>query len=76
MVITLVSTAGNRKTESMDKDSDLIAIPFIVGVLAAVLIVMAGFFLVGAAAGFPMLIIAMVAVGYFAYRGLKKDTPS
>jgi hypothetical protein len=60
----------------MDKDSDLIAIPFIVGVLAAVLIVMAGFFLVGAAAGFPMLIIAMVAVGYFAYRGLKKDTPS
>jgi hypothetical protein len=60
----------------MNKDSDLIAIPFIVGVLAAVLIVMAGFFLVGAAAGFPMLIIAMAVVGYVAYRGLKKDTPS
>jgi hypothetical protein len=56
----------------MNRDSDLIAIPFIVGVLAAVLVVMAGFFLVGAAAGFPMLIIAMCVVAYFAYRGLSK----
>lgn len=54
----------------MNRDSDLIAIPYIVGLLAAVLAVMAGFFLVGAAAGFPMLIIAICVVGYFAYRGL------
>jgi hypothetical protein len=57
----------------MNRDSDLIAVPFIVGVLAAVLIVMAGFFLVGAAAGFPMLIIAMCVIAYAAYRGLSKN---
>jgi len=54
----------------MNKDSDLIAIPFIVGLLVAVLAVMAGFFLVGAALGFPMLIITMCIVGFVAYRGL------
>ena len=57
----------------MNKDSDLIGIPFIVGILAAVLIVMAGFFLVGAAAGFPMLIITMCIVAYVAYRGLSSN---
>ena len=50
--------------------SDLIAIPFIVGLLAAVLVVMAGFFLAGAAVDFPILIITMCIVGYVAYRGL------
>ncbi len=54
----------------MNRDSDLIAIPYIVGLLAAVLVVMAGFFLVGAAAGFPLLIIAMCVVAYAAYKGL------
>ncbi|MGA7398365.1 MAG: hypothetical protein WBW62_13055 [Solirubrobacterales bacterium] len=54
----------------MNRDSDLIAIPYILGLIAAVLVVMAGFFLVGAAAGFPMLIIAMVVIGFVAYRGL------
>lgn len=57
----------------MNRDSDLIAIPYIIGLLAAVLIVMAGFFLVGAAVGFPMLIIAMVVVAYVAYRGLSAN---
>lgn len=60
----------------MNRDSDLIGIPFIVGILAAVLIVMAGFFLVGAAAGFPMLIIAMCVVAYVAYRGLSGQNNS
>ena len=60
----------------MNRDSDLIAIPYIVGLLAAVLAVMAGFFLVGAAAGFPMLIIAMCAVAYFAYKGLSSNGKS
>ena len=55
----------------MNRDSDLIAIPYILGLFAAVIIVMAGFFLVGAAVGFPMLIITMVLVGYVAFRGLK-----
>jgi uncharacterized membrane protein len=55
----------------MNRDSDLIAIPYIVGLFAAVIVVMAGFFLVGAAAGFPILIIVMCIVGYVAYRGLK-----
>ncbi len=54
----------------MNRDSDLIAIPYIVGLIAAVLVVMAGFFLVGEAAGFPMLIIVMCVVAYVAYRGL------
>ncbi len=54
----------------MNRDSDLIAIPYIVGLLAAVLVVMAGFFLVGAAVGFPILIIVMCVVAYVAYRGL------
>jgi hypothetical protein len=57
----------------MNRDSDLIAIPYIIGLLAAVLVVMAGFFLVGAAVGFPMLIIAMAVVGYVAYRGLSAN---
>ena len=57
----------------MNRDSDLIAIPYIIGLFAAVIVVMAGFFLVGAAAGFPMLIIVMAIVGYVAYRGLKND---
>ncbi len=56
---------------TMNRDSDLIAIPYIVGLIAAVLVVMAGFFLVGIAAGFPMLLITMCIVGYVAYRGLK-----
>lgn len=55
----------------MNRDSDLVGIPFIVGLLAAVLVVMGGFFLVGAAAGFPMLIITMCVIAYVAYRGLK-----
>ena len=57
----------------MNRDSDLIAIPYIIGLFAAVIVVMAGFFLVGAAAGFPILIIVMALVGYVAYRGLKND---
>ncbi len=57
----------------MNRDSDLIAIPYIIGLFAAVIVVMAGFFLVGAAAGFPILIIVMALVGYVAYRGLKSD---
>jgi hypothetical protein len=73
VVFNVECRRGNGETQDMNRDSDLIAIPFIVGVLAAVLIVMAGFFLVGAAAGFPMLIIAMSLVGYFAYRGLKNS---
>jgi hypothetical protein len=57
----------------MNRDSDLIGIPFVLGVLAAVFVVMAGFFLVGAAAGFPMLIISMCVVAYVAYRGLSSS---
>jgi len=60
----------------MNRDSDLVGIPLIVGILAAVLVVMGGFFLVGAAAGFPALMIAMVVIAYFAYRGLKGQNNS
>jgi len=67
------SSRGSAYALRMNRDSDLIAIPYIIGLLAAVLVVMAGFFLVGAAVGFPMLVIAMVVVAYVAYRGLSAN---
>jgi hypothetical protein len=57
----------------MDKDSDLIAIPYILGLFAAVVVVTAAFFLVGAALAIPLLILVMVILGVVAYRGLKND---
>jgi hypothetical protein len=57
----------------MDKDSDLIAIPYILGLVAAVVVVTAAFFLVGAALAIPLLILVMVILGVVAYRGLKND---
>lgn len=54
----------------MNRDSDLIAIPYILGLFLAVIVVTAAFFLVGAVAGLVTLIIAMVVIGFVAYRGL------
>ena len=55
----------------MNRDSDLIAIPFILGLLLAMVAVLAAFLLVGAAAGIVVLIVSMSLIGYVAYRGLK-----
>ena len=57
----------------MNKDSDLIAIPYILGLFAAVVVVTAAFFLGGAALAIPLLIVVMVILGAVAYRGLKND---
>jgi len=57
----------------MNRDSDLIAIPFILGLFLAVIVVTAAFFLVGAVAGLVALIIAIVVIGYVAYKGLGKN---
>ena len=55
----------------MNRDSDLIAIPFILGLLLAMVAVLAAFLLVGAAAGIVVLIVSMSLIGYVAFRGLK-----
>ena len=55
----------------MNRDSDLIAIPFILGLLLAMVAVLAAFLLVGAVAGIVVLIVSMSLIGYVAYRGLK-----
>jgi hypothetical protein len=55
----------------MNRDSDLIAIPFILGIFAAVIVVAAGFFLVGPVVGLVLLLVSLVLVGYVAYRGLQ-----
>jgi hypothetical protein len=54
----------------MNRDSDLIAIPFILGLFLAVIVVTAAFFFVGAWLGITLLILSMVFIGYAAYRGL------
>lgn len=54
----------------MKSDSDLAAIPFILGLFLAVIVVTAAFFVVGAVAGIVVLIAVVLAIGYFGYRAL------
>ncbi len=54
----------------MNRDSDLIAIPYILGIFLAVIVVMAAFFFIGSGAGITLLVLSMVAIAYAAFRGL------
>ncbi len=54
----------------MNRDSDLIAIPYILGIFLAVIVVMAAFFFIGSGAGIALLVLSMVAIAYAAIRGL------
>ena len=55
----------------MNLDSYLIAIPFILVLLLAMVAVLAAFLLVVSFAGIVVLIVSMSLIGYVAFRGLK-----
>ena len=54
----------------MNRDSDLIAIPYILGLFLAVIVVMAAFFFIGSGAGIALLVLSMVVIAWAAIRGL------
>ncbi len=60
----------------MNRDSDLIALPFILGLFLAVAVVTAAFFFVGGWLALILLIASMVVIGYAAYRGLAANGDS
>jgi hypothetical protein len=57
-----------RGAWSPPPDSDLIGIPLIVGILVAVLVVVAAFALIGVAAGIVALVLVLVAALAVSYR--------
>jgi len=58
----------------MNRDSDLIAIPYILGLFLAVIVVMAAFFFIGSGAGIALLVLSMVVIAWAAIRGLSSGT--